>query len=260
MGENRIAINEGMSEEQTIKTMVHEITHSRLHSTDKQNNSKDTIERNTMEIEAESCAFVVSKHFEIDTDDYTFKYVAVWSQDKELKQLEASLKTIQKEANSLISEIEEKLEAKLNKNKKSEKESNISEILPKEIEKLKILEAPYIEIMFSEIEDKNYFSEGEKIPFKKANERFKEAEKEVREKKSVAKVKNEYYPYLKTKFVLTLNKDTKKVMRYDIGDNSSGDLKEFCGKHLGKEDLKFLNKSSEKSKDEKKEVEIEMEL
>ena len=242
LAEKRIAINEGMSEQQTIKTMIHEITHSRLHSTDKQIENKDTIERNTMEIEAESVAFVVSKHFGIDTDDYSFGYVAGWSKDKDLKQLETSLKTIQKEANSLITEVEEKLECKLNKDKTLEKEPIKNELSPK---------TPYIKIEFSEAQDKEYFSEGEKIPFDKANKRFKEAEKEVRNKKVTAKVNKEYYPYLKTKFILVVNKDTTKTMRYDIGDNSSRDLKEFCEKQLDKGSLKLLNKRCLEIKNEK---------
>ena len=247
--EKRIAINEDMSEQQTIKTMIHEITHSRLHNADKQNEKKDTIEKDTMEIEAESCAFVVSKHFGIDAGNYSFAYVAAWSKDKDLKQLEASLKIIQKEANSLISEIEEKLEGKLNKENALEKEPNRSEVS---------LKTPYIKIAFSEIEDKEYFREGEKISFEKANKRFKEAEIEVRHKKAMAKENKEYYPYLKTKFILVVNEDTEKVMRYDIGDNYSDDLKEFCEKQLDKENLKLLNKSIVKIKNKQPEIEMEM--
>ncbi|HEY5588576.1 MAG TPA: LPD25 domain-containing protein [Candidatus Paceibacterota bacterium] len=243
--ENRVVIKEGMSEEQTIKTMVHEITHSRLHSLD---NQKDITERSTKEIEAESVAFVVSKHFGIDTDDYSFGYVASWSKDKDLKQLESSLKIIQKEANSLISEVEEKLEDKLNKDKPLEKEPNKSELS---------ISTPYIEIAFSEVEDRKYFNEGEKIPFEKANKRFREAEKEVRDKKAIAKGNEEYYPYLKTKLILVIDNNTKKTMRYDIGDGLAIDLKEFCKKQLDKERLELLNKNCLKIKNEK-EAALEM--
>lgn len=238
--ENRIAIKEGMSEEQTIKTIIHETAHSRLHSLDKQ---KDTPERESQEIEAESIAFVVSKHFGIDTDDYSFGYVAVWSEKKNLKQLESSLKTIQKEANSLISEVEEKLEGKLSNDKPLEKEPTKSQVS---------LKKPFVEIVFSEMDDKKYFSEGEKIPFEKANKRFKEAEKEVRQKKVTAKENNEYYPYLKTKISLNIDSNIQRTMRYDIGDNYSNGLKEFCEKQLDKESLKVLKKSCLKIKNEKK--------
>ena len=228
--ENRIAIKEGMSEEQTIKTIIHEIAHSRLHS----NKQKDTPERDSEEIEAESVAFVVSKHFGIDTDNYSFGYVASWSKDKDLKQLEASLKIIQKEVNSLISEVEEKLEGKLSKDDPLEKGPN---------KKQGSLNKPFVEIVFSETDDKKYFSEGEKILFENANKRFKEAEKEVRQKKETSKENKEYYPYLKTKIILNIDNNIQKTMRYDIGDNYSNDLKEFCEKQLDKESLKVLKKS-----------------
>ena len=188
-------------------------------------------------------AFVVSKHFGIDTDGYSFGYVAAWSKEKDLKQLESSLKIIQKEANSLISEVEEKLEGKLSKEKEIEKEepNNNQESLKK----------PFVEIVFSETDDKKYFSEGEKIPFENANKRFKEAEKEVRQKKETAKEKKEYYPYLKTKIILNIDSNIQKTMRYDIGDNYSNDLKEFCEKQFDKESLKVLKKSCLKIKNEK---------
>ena len=245
--ENRIAIKEDMSEEQTIKTIIHEIGHSRLHSLDKQ---KDNPEREAQEIEAESIAFVVSKHFGIDTDGYSFGYVATWSEDKDLKQLEASLKTIQIEANSIIGEVEEKLEGKLNKDKLKEF------IVPLELKvnrenKKTIEKTPYVEIVFSEVEDKKYFSEGEKISFDNANERFRKAEKEVRQKKATAKENKGYYPYLKTKIILNIDSKIQKTMRYDIGDNYSNDLKEFCEKQLDKESLKVLKKNCLKIKNEK---------
>lgn len=252
--ENRIAIKEDMSEKQTIKTMVHEVTHSRLHNIESRKDIKDITERNVKEIEAESVAYVVSNHFKIDTGDYSFGYVASWSRDKELKELEASLKTIQKEANGIISEVEEKLEEKLGRDREEIKEKEIQEL-----QENKEAKEPYVQIIFSEVEDKVYFSEGEKIPFNEADLRFKEAEKEVREKEEDAKEKGDYYPYLKTKFALKIDNDTQRVLRYDIGDRYSDDLKEFCEKQLDKDSLKLLNKAlnGEKTEDKQKKKENE---
>ena len=255
--ENRIAVKDGMSEQHTIKTLVHEITHSRLHSIDKQKNIKDITENNTKEIEAESVAYVVSNHFGINTSEYSFGYVASWSNGKELKELEKSLGNIQKEANSLISEIEEKLEEKLSKDKVIEKDA-IKEAEPiKSIEnKQKIIETPYVEIAFSEVSDKKYFNAGDKIPFEKANKMFRNAEQEVREKKEEYKEKGEYYPYSKTKFELHIEKDIKTTMRYDIGDGFANDLKDFCNKELTEKGKKLLKVSIEK-KVKTKEIELE---
>lgn len=74
--EQRIGIKEGMSELQTVKTAIHELTHSVLH-TDK-DKLKDAA---TMEVEAESVAFVVCNHFGLDTSDYSFGYLAGWSKE-----------------------------------------------------------------------------------------------------------------------------------------------------------------------------------
>ena len=63
-------------------------------------------DRRTKEVEAESVAFVVCKHYGIDTSDYSFAYVASWSSDKELNVLKSSLDTIQKQAGQLIDRID----------------------------------------------------------------------------------------------------------------------------------------------------------
>ena len=113
LSDKRIAIREGMSEAQTIKTTVHELAHSRLHDFDR---TKPPVEaekrkdRNTREVEAESIAYVVCQHFGIDTSDYSFGYVATWSANRELPELKASLQTIRDAASSLINDIEQNLE------------------------------------------------------------------------------------------------------------------------------------------------------
>lgn len=99
--DQEIVIKSGMSEMQTVKTAIHETAHSTLH-TDKEH-LKDSA---TMEIEAESVAFVVCQHFGLDTSDYSFGYLAGWSSNKELPELKASLQTIQKTSDDLIERIE----------------------------------------------------------------------------------------------------------------------------------------------------------
>ena len=111
IGENRIAVQEGMSESQTLKTMVHETAHSMLHN--KEVNREDILapakDRNTKEVEAESIAFTVCNHFGIDTSDYSFGYIAGWSSGKDMKELKSSLDTIRRTSSELITGIEEQL-------------------------------------------------------------------------------------------------------------------------------------------------------
>ena len=97
--DNKIVIKKDMSTSQTLKTLVHEIAHSRLHSdTDKS--------RQQCEIESESIAFVVCHHFNVDTSNYSFEYIANWSRNKDAKELKGILTNIQKEAKKFIEDIE----------------------------------------------------------------------------------------------------------------------------------------------------------
>ena len=62
--------------------------------------------RNTEEVEAESISYAVCQYFEIETGENSFGYIASWSKDKELKELRASLETINKTSCELINDIE----------------------------------------------------------------------------------------------------------------------------------------------------------
>ena len=105
--ENRIVIKPGMSQVQTIKTLVHEIAHAKLHNPDFLSEEQKKARREK-EVEAESVAYVVCQHFGVDTSDYSFGYVAGWSKGKELAELKASLDTIRATAAKLIDGIEGK--------------------------------------------------------------------------------------------------------------------------------------------------------
>ena len=107
--DKRIAINEGMSELQTLKTAIHEIAHAKLHDIDL-NAPKDEqprVDRRTREVEAESVAYTVCQHYGLDTSDYSFGYVAGWSSGRELSELKSSLETIRSAAAEIINSIDE---------------------------------------------------------------------------------------------------------------------------------------------------------
>ena len=122
--EKRIAIQEGMSELQTLKTAIHEIAHSKLHAIDPEApaiEQSDRPDSRTREVQAESVAYAVCQHYGLDTSDYSFGYVAGWSSGKDLKELKASLETIRATAHELITTIDGHL-AQLQKERQAQQE------------------------------------------------------------------------------------------------------------------------------------------
>lgn len=97
--EQRIVVRSGLSQVQTAKTVLHEITHAILH------NEGDAKTRAEKELEAESAAFVICSHYGIDTSEYTFPYLASWCR-QERDKLERCLDAIQKHAFSVIEQLD----------------------------------------------------------------------------------------------------------------------------------------------------------
>ena len=107
--EHCIYVNEGMSQVQTLKTLIHETAHAKLHALPVKGAAvmgTPTKDQSTREVEAESIAYVVCQHFGIDTSDYSFAYVTGWSRDKKLPELKASLDCISTTAAEIIDALE----------------------------------------------------------------------------------------------------------------------------------------------------------
>ena len=102
-----ITLREGMSEVQTVSAAVHEIAHAKLHNYGlQQPEERRHKSRNTEEVEAESISFMVCAYFGIETGANSFGYVATWSKNAELPEFRASLDTIGKTANGIITDVE----------------------------------------------------------------------------------------------------------------------------------------------------------
>lgn len=105
---NQIVIKSGMSDAQTLKTAFHEAAHNILHDP-----KKDVVTakspRNEKEVQAESVAFIVAEKFGMDTSEYSFPYIASWSDGKQLEQLKSALQEIQAAAKKISAEIESEL-------------------------------------------------------------------------------------------------------------------------------------------------------
>ena len=128
--EKRIAIDEGMSELQTIKTAIHEIAHAKLHDIDPnapKEKQADRPDRRTREVQAESVAYAVCQHYGLDTSDYSFGYVAGWSSGRELDELKSSLETIRSTAAEIINSIDEHLQEIQKEHDKEQVQKEVAE-------------------------------------------------------------------------------------------------------------------------------------
>ena len=128
--EKRIAIDEGMSEFQNIKTAIHEIAHAKLHDIDPnapKEEQADRHDRRTREVQAESVAYAVCQHYGLDTSDYSFGYVAGWSSGRELDELKSSLETIRSTAAEIINSIDEHLQEIQKEHDKEQVQKEVAE-------------------------------------------------------------------------------------------------------------------------------------
>lgn len=107
--ENKIVIKEGMSQEQTIKTLIHEVTHSILHNPD--NFLGEAKDKYTVETEAEACSYTVAMRYGIDSSSYSFGYLSSWASGKELPELKASMEVIRQTSRDMIRNIDRELDS-----------------------------------------------------------------------------------------------------------------------------------------------------
>ncbi|WP_303806389.1 ArdC-like ssDNA-binding domain-containing protein [Ruminococcus flavefaciens] len=108
-GEQRIVIQENLSGAQAVKTAIHECAHALLHDPDKKLPTANT-SRSDKEVQAESVAYIVASRYGIDTSDYSFPYIASWSQGKQLEQLNRFLNEIQETARTICDAIDSELQ------------------------------------------------------------------------------------------------------------------------------------------------------
>lgn len=209
--EDLIAINEGMSLDQTAKTLIHEYTHSKLHNTE----AASLWDRATKEVQAESVAYIVSNRFGVDTSEYSFDYLANWSSGKELTELKESLSLIQKTADNIITKIEG--------------------VLNKELE----LQNHPVKITIDWTESAQ-LEKGQTFSFEEASELLERLDRERQElrtdndqydySKLTAGETLPYVSYEKTKIIVELSDGRISEARFDIGESGYETLAECIRK------------------------------
>lgn len=107
-GEQRIVIQENLSGAQAVKTAIHECAHAMLHDPEKRLPTANST-RSDKEVQAESVAYIVASKYGLDTSEYSFPYIASWSQGKQLEQLNRFLNEIQETARTICNAIDSEL-------------------------------------------------------------------------------------------------------------------------------------------------------
>ncbi|MCM1388127.1 MAG: ArdC-like ssDNA-binding domain-containing protein [Bacillus sp. (in: Bacteria)] len=212
--DKRIAINEGMSELQNLKTLIHEIAHAKLHDVDLNvplGEQAERPDRRTREIQAESIAYTVCQYYGLDTSDYSFSYVAQWSSGRELAELKASLEIIRNTVSDLIKDIDKNF-AELTKDKEQTQEN----------------QEPTVTIIWSE---SDRLQDGEVIPFSRANALFEELDEEKHAQGDSR--------YFKTKFQINYMMDG--TLRHYDGQQDFGDGDGSLIQHIEKFHSYYLN-------------------
>lgn len=218
---DRIALKEGMSQIQNIKTVIHELAHHKLHFDD--NKSFQT--RNSKEVEAESVAYTICQHYGIDTSEYSFGYIAGWSAGKKMDELKESLYIIQKASSEIITEIDKHIDELRIEKEASQKNTDINKNAVSHNKDITIT---------CEWSEHNAF-EGRKtysvLEFdtlmKKANEEWitnREAELKTwgSEEDVLNSVEINHQGYAKVKFTVNLPDGQKITERQDVGDFNCG--------------------------------------
>lgn len=108
--DKEIVIQNGMSERQTMKTGIHEVTHAKLHDRDIMEELDEKKDQLTREVEAESVAYTVCQYFGLDTSEYSFPYIAGWSSDRNMKELRASMDTIRRVSGEFIDQMVDRMQ------------------------------------------------------------------------------------------------------------------------------------------------------
>ncbi len=100
-----VALNPRNTQLQNVKTLIHELTHAKIHTME----TRDNYTTNAKEFQAEMAAYVVCSYFGLDTSEYSFRYISSWTKDVELKDKEKLINEVRETVKEYIEVIEKTL-------------------------------------------------------------------------------------------------------------------------------------------------------
>lgn len=100
-----VALNPRNTQLQNVKTLIHELTHAKIHTME----TRDNYTTNAKEFQAEMTAYVVCSYFGLDTSEYSFRYISSWTKGVELKDKEKLINEVRETVKEYIEVIEKTL-------------------------------------------------------------------------------------------------------------------------------------------------------
>lgn len=134
VSEKHIYLREGMSETQTISAALHEMAHAMLHSREaleaekQQNPEAKPKTKAQKEVEAESVSYAVCQYYGIETKGNSFGYIVNWSKDQGLPELKASLETINRTADTIITGIDRNLKEIVHEREAQQEKGQVKQV------------------------------------------------------------------------------------------------------------------------------------
>ena len=134
VSEKHIYLREDMSETQTISAALHEMAHAMLHSREaleaekQQNPEAKPKTKAQKEVEAESVSYAVCQYYGIETKENSFGYIVNWSKDQGLPELKASLETINRTADTIITGIDRNLKEIVHEREAQQEKGQVKQV------------------------------------------------------------------------------------------------------------------------------------
>ncbi|WWU65637.1 CHC2 zinc finger domain-containing protein [Clostridium baratii] len=200
-----IALNPRNTQLQNVKTLIHELTHAKLHTME----TRDNYTKNEKEFQAEMAAYVVCSYFGMDTEEYSFEYINSWIKNAELKDKEKLVNEVRNVSKEYIEIIEETLIDDKEKSLSLEDEKSLEEKKKVDYDK-NLYEIKEQEVMNNSIKD--IFKNLKENVMSRVNELIGKDNKNIDLEKELLEIEKEF---IEVEKYLDLNKDKYFINEFE---------------------------------------------
>ena len=199
-----VALNPRNTQLQNVKTLIHELTHAKLHTME----TRDNYTKNEKEFQAEMSAYAVCSYFGLDTSEYSFRYIKSWTENVELKDKEKLINEVRETVKEYIDVIEKTLVNDKDLSLSLEKENSI------EKREEKIHDKNLYEIKEQEVMNNNNIKEN---VYKKWLDKYFDGKEIIQELKEELSENEKFIDLVNAKLDLELeySEAYEEIQRYD---------------------------------------------